>query len=76
MKTGEERFVERLVRYTLEYDGRIYIVESVPARVNEDTGEQFFAPSTVERLREVVLGEQKPDRVIETPVYTYRERAA
>jgi hypothetical protein len=76
MNTGKERFVERLVRYTLEYDGRIYIVESVPARVDEETGEQFFAPSTVERLREVVLGEQKPDRVIETPVYTYRERAA
>jgi hypothetical protein len=40
--------VERLVTYTLEFEGKFYIVENVPARVNEETGEQFFSPSTVE----------------------------
>jgi YgiT-type zinc finger domain-containing protein len=72
----EGRMVERRVTYTLEHEGRFYVVENVPARVNEETGEQYFAPSTVERLQEVVLGKQKPDRVVETPVYKYSERAA
>jgi YgiT-type zinc finger domain-containing protein len=74
MKEG--RLVERRVTYTLEHEGRLYVVENVPARVDEETGEQYFAPSTVERLQEVILGKQKPDRVVETPVYTYSERAA
>jgi hypothetical protein len=74
MKEG--RLVERRVTYTLEHEGRFYVVENVPARVDEETGEQYFAPSTVERLQEVVLGKQKPDRVVETPVYKYSERAA
>jgi hypothetical protein len=68
--------VERRVTYTLEHEGRFYVVENVPARVDEETGEQYFAPATVERLQEVVLGKQKPDRVVETPVYKYSERAA
>ena len=74
MKEG--RMVERRVTYTLEHEGHFYVVENVPARVDEETGEQYFAPSTVERLQEVVLSEQKPDRVVETPVYKYSEKAA
>ncbi len=63
--------VEQRVIYTSEHKGQFYIVENVPARVDEETGEQFFSPSTVERLQETVLGKQKPDRIIETPVYEY-----
>lgn len=74
MKEGH--MVERRVTYTLQHEGLFYVVENVPARVDEETGEQYFAPSTVERLQEVVLSRQKPDRVVETPVYKYSERAA
>lgn len=72
----EERLIPKTVRYTLEYGGQVYIVENVPARVDEETGEQFFAPDTVERLHEVIHGNRKPDRVIETPVYDYNQKAA
>lgn len=44
MNNGEEKLVERRVTYTLEHQGKFYIVENVPARVNEETGEQFFLP--------------------------------
>ena len=74
MKEGH--MVERRVTYTLEHEGHFYVVENVPARVDEETGEQYFAPSTVDRLQEVILSKQKPDRVVETPVYKYSERAA
>jgi len=67
----EEHLVERRVRYTFEHEGRVYLVENVPARVNEETGERYFAPETVERLREIIKGQQRPSRVVETPVFEY-----
>jgi hypothetical protein len=52
----KERLVEQRVTYTLKMEGKFYIIENVPARVDEETGEQFFAPSTVECLQETILG--------------------
>ncbi len=73
MNYPEEKLVERRVTYTLEHEGQFYIVENVPARVNEETGEQFFSPVTVERLQRTILEPGKPNRVIQTPVYEYAE---
>jgi YgiT-type zinc finger domain-containing protein len=50
----KETMVERKVTYTLEMDGKFYIVEHVPARVCLETGEQFFSPETVERLQKTI----------------------
>ena len=69
----KERLVEQRVTYTLEMEGKFYIVENVPARVDEETGEQFFAPSTVEHLQSMLLEHAEPSKVIETPVYKYLE---
>ena len=69
---SEERFVERRVTYSLEIDGRFVIIEKVPARVSERTGERFFSPETVEVLQRIVWETKKPTRVIETPVFEYR----
>jgi hypothetical protein len=73
MSNREENLVDRRVTYTLEHEGKFYIVENVPARVNEETGEQFFSPATVERLQRTILEPGKPNRVIQTPVYKYAE---
>ena len=70
-----ESLIEQRVTYTLESKGKFHIVENVPARVNKETGEQFFAPATVERLQQMILDEQKPSRMIETPVYEFDEVA-
>ncbi len=66
-----EDLEERRVTYTLELKGRFYIVENVPARVNVETGEQYFSPETVERLQQKILGSESPKRLIETPVYEF-----
>ncbi len=66
-----ETLVETEVTYTLELGGKFYIIERVPARVCQETGEQFFAPETVERIQALIKGQQKPARVVETPVYEY-----
>lgn len=68
-----EKLVERRVTYTLEKDGKLYVVENVPARVDEETGEQFFEPHTVERLQETIMGGEEPVKVVELPVYLYPE---
>ena len=66
-----ENLVEKNVKYTLEVEGKLYVVENVPARVDVETGEQFFSPSTVERLQSIIRGQAKPIRVMETPVFDY-----
>ena len=38
--TWNEILVERKVTYALEVDGKFYLIENVPARVNVETGEQ------------------------------------
>jgi YgiT-type zinc finger domain-containing protein len=67
----EETMVESKVSYTLEHDGNFFIVENVPARVCKETGEQFFAPETVEHIQGIIKSKKRPDRLIETPVYNY-----
>ncbi len=67
----QETMVEQEVTYTLELDGKIVIVEKVPARVCVETGERFFSPETVEHLQRLVWGERAPNRMIEVPVFEF-----
>ena len=72
----QETLVEKLVTYTLNLNGKIFLIDNVPARVNEETGEQFFSPSTVERLQQTILDGKEPDRFVQVPVYNYSDSAA
>ncbi|MBC8332715.1 MAG: hypothetical protein H8E28_12095 [Anaerolineae bacterium] len=65
------KLVEKKIAYTLYKNGNFFIVENVPARVNEETGEEFFSPETVENLQLIIMGHKKPVRTIETPVFDY-----
>ncbi|MEA5477589.1 hypothetical protein VB774_08145 [Pseudanabaena galeata UHCC 0370] len=67
---NEEQLVDKLT-YSLELNGKFILIENVPARINEETGEQFFAPSTAMLLQQIILDGQEPKRVIQTPVYSY-----
>jgi len=67
----QETIIETKVTYTLEYDGKLYLIEHVPARVCEETGEQYFSPETVDHIHALVRGKRRPEKVIETPVYEY-----
>ncbi len=67
----KEPLVERKVTYTLEVDGKLILIENVPARVNLETGEQLFLPATVERLQEMVWEQGTPTRMIQVPVYEF-----
>jgi YgiT-type zinc finger domain-containing protein len=67
----KETMVTKKVTYTLEVNGKIIIVENVPARVSLETGEQFFSPETVERLQQMVWEKKKPNRMIKVPVFEF-----
>ena len=73
MGTGfdNEKLVDKKVTYTLFKDEQFYIVVDVPARVNLETGEQFFSPRTVEHLQQIISSGGRPRRVIETPVFEF-----
>ena len=72
----QETLVEKQVTYTLNMNGKIVLIENVPARVNEETGEQFFSPSTVERLQKTIFDRKEPDHFVQVPVYNYSNSAA
>ncbi len=59
------------ITYTLEKEGKFSIIENVPARVCEETGEQFFAPATVDRLQKIILTGKKPKKTIEIPIFEF-----
>ena len=67
----EETFEEQQVTYVLEQQGKVLIIEHVPARVCRETGERLFAPETVERLQHIVWEQRKPTRIVETPVFEF-----
>ena len=67
--TWNETLVDAKVTFRIELDGRLLLVENVPARLNVETGEKHFSPETVERLQQAVWERCRPVRTIETPVY-------
>lgn len=63
--------IDTKVTYTLQHSGKFYIIEHVPARVCQETGEEYFSPETVEHIHKMIHGKKKPDRMVETPVFEY-----
>jgi len=68
---NKEKLVKKEATYTLLKDEQFFIVENVPARVDVETGEEFFSPKTVEHLHKIILEQDKPVRTIKTPVYNF-----
>ena len=67
----KKRVIETEVTYVVEIDGKVCIVERVAARMCRETGEQYFAPETGEHIQALLKNREKPDKVVETPVYEY-----
>jgi YgiT-type zinc finger domain-containing protein len=67
----KETMIQQDVTYTLEYDGKFYLIEHVPARICRETGEQYFLPETVEHIQALIKSKKVPEKVIETPVFEY-----
>ena len=68
---SDELFREERVTYTLQVNDQVFVVENVPARVSQRSGERFFSPETVERIQAIIWGQGKPVRVLEAPVFQF-----
>mgnify|MGYP001581923252 CR=1 FL=1 len=60
---------EELTSYTRWLEGRLIVVENVPAWVCGQCGETYYDPDVVEHLQTVIWSNRPPARMIETPVY-------
>ena len=67
--TGERR--EKLIRYSLDMEDRLVVVEHVPASVCDHCGETTLSPEVVERLQHTIWHSRPPVRILETPVYEF-----
>ena len=67
----KETFVPEKVIYTIDVDGKLLVIEHVPARVCLETGEQLFSAETVERIQQLILDKQQPRRVMEAPIFEF-----
>ena len=71
-----EKFMEQEVTYVAEVDGRLIVIERVPARVCLETGEKLYSPETVERIQAIAWGHAPPIRTITAPVYEFSDPRA
>ena len=66
-----EEFSEQEVTYITQVDGRVIIIEHVPARVSLSTGERLYSPETVERIQAIIWGQVPPVRTVTAPVHEF-----
>ena len=57
------------VTHAQEFDGKIFILENVPAQVCRQCGDGLFRPEVVKRIEELVWSGATPDRIAQVPVY-------
>lgn len=58
----------KTITYTQTIDGKLYIVEGVPAQVCPQCGETFLSPATVDAIQEQIEHGQATE-TREVPVY-------
>jgi YgiT-type zinc finger domain-containing protein len=64
--------VRKRVRVEKWVNEKLIVIENVPALVCEECGEKYYDAETALKLDEF-LYETKPDRIIEVPVFEYKE---
>jgi hypothetical protein len=72
----DQQMKQDLITYTVEVDGDTYVVEDVPVRVDETTGEPFFAPDTVDKLQAILEWQMEEREDAEWKAFAYRCFAA
>lgn len=60
----------QLVTFSMELDGRLVVVENVPARIDAVTGERFFDLATIDKIR-LLVRQQPPVRFEQPPVFAF-----
>lgn len=64
-------YQEKLVTYTIMFEGKFHIIEGVPAKECPKCGDRLYAPPIVEKIQTAIWSHKKPSRVVETPVIEF-----
>ena len=67
---------ERFVQHEYRWEGKLIVFEDVPARVCRQCGEKYFDALVVKAMERAVVGQMRPKRVLQVPVFSYAEVAA
>ncbi len=67
--------VRRCVAVDERWDGRLVVVEDMPADVCPQCGEVYYPPEAVKRLDALRRQPPPADALVETPVYRARQPA-
>ena len=62
---------ERSIRHIMEYEGRIVVVENVPALVCTQCGETVLRPDVAEKLQQIVWGKVPRAGTVEVDSYDF-----
>lgn len=60
---------EKSISYAQPFQGRIYLLENVPAEVCRQCGEELLSPQVAEKIQQLVWCNAEPTRMAETTVY-------
>ena len=67
---------EETITVDLRVDGKLLIVEGVPASVCGTCGEKVFSPAVAKKLQNLAKRRKKPARTRRVPVFTLEKGAA
>ncbi len=68
---GSSDFTEKLVNETFEIDGKLILVENIPAKVCDRCGEIIFSGETGENIRLMLNSDRQPTRSIKVDVFAF-----
>lgn len=69
---GSQEAHQELVDETFRINGKLVLVEQIPAEVCSRCGEVIFSAETAEKVRILVQGQTKPSRAIRVDVFAYQ----
>jgi HTH-type transcriptional regulator / antitoxin MqsA len=66
---------QRLIQYVQQFEGRVFIIENVPAEVCTQCGESLIHPEVADKIQKIVWNAPAPQRSTQVPVYDLSEVA-
>ncbi len=68
---GSNEIKQELVKETFEVDGKLVIVEGIPAQVCQRCGEVTFSSEIAENIRLIINSNKQPTKSIQVDVFAF-----
>lgn len=68
---GSNEIKQELVRETFDLEGKLVIVEDIPAQVCQRCGEITFSSKIAENIRLIIHGNKQPNKSIQVDVFAF-----